>query len=186
VANAILITNKVENMRIGFTTDVRDFSSGVLKDFKYYTSSRNWASLNHVKHVIIASDKLPTMLNVQSSNAGFSIIDVHVKSTHNGADFRVEFIVFIFFSTHSDFVVRELSYLISFGHLGVRAAEVRRKFGYSDGDFLRSQDVSVYSMSKGSAVPIPTSSDGFSSPAIEDEIDKMNALAFALLELKDG
>lgn len=96
--------------------------------------------------------------------------------------FRRRFVV----STHSDFVVREISNLVALGSLGVEREPLLGAFGYTEHELLDEKAVAVYALRDGLALRVPVSAHGFQSGAIEDEIDQLNRLAFAILEAREA
>lgn len=85
-------------------------------------------------------------------------------------------------STHSDFFVRELSYLVCLGELQESSGGLASRYGYSSDQLLRAHDVSVAVFGSGAIRAGTVSSLGFGSDAIDREHESMNLLAQEILE----
>lgn len=80
----------------------------------------------------------------------------------------------ILISTHSDYVLRELSHLLMLGRGDKRARRLVKELDYPEDALLTPQDVGVYLFQEGTAKELPVSEDGFEVNTIEDEIARLN------------
>jgi len=81
----------------------------------------------------------------------------------------------VMISTHSDFVVRELSHLVMLGSAGEQGLEVARELGYDPDTLLTADKVGAWLFEAGTATRIPVDATGFGVRTIDDEITRMNA-----------
>jgi len=81
----------------------------------------------------------------------------------------------VMISTHSDFVVRELSHLVMMGSAGDAGLAVARELGYDADALLTVDKVGAWLFNEGTATRIPVDEAGFGVRTIDDEISRMNA-----------
>jgi hypothetical protein len=74
-------------------------------------------------------------------------------------------------STHSDYLIRELSHMIMLSKL---PAEGARDLGYDPECALDPEQVGVYLFNEHTAKPVPVDDTGFSVQTIDDAINTMN------------
>lgn len=81
----------------------------------------------------------------------------------------------VMISTHSDFVVRELSHLVMLGHAGDAGRSLAQELGYDHDALLTPDKVGAWLFNEGTAARIPVDGTGFGVRTIDDEISHMNA-----------
>lgn len=89
-------------------------------------------------------------------------------------------------STHSDFIIRELSHLVSLGEFGDKGRAVAEGLGYSETQLLKAERVGFYRFGSGTIESIPIGREGFGSATIDDEIDAINVVGQAVYRLALG
>lgn len=77
-------------------------------------------------------------------------------------------------STHSDFIVRELSQLVMLSDDKETARHAAETIGVSQESVLSPNQVAVYFVGDGEVKPVPVSMRGFGAETLEDEIARMN------------
>jgi energy-coupling factor transporter ATP-binding protein EcfA2 len=80
----------------------------------------------------------------------------------------------VIISTHSDYIVRELSNLVVLGAAGARADAVVRELGYDREWLLRPEQINVLLFRGGGVERVPVSDAGFEVQTIEDEIRRLD------------
>lgn len=80
----------------------------------------------------------------------------------------------ILISTHSDYLLRELSSLLMLGRPDERAKKLAHDLGYPDDALLKPEDVGIYLFQNGTATEVEVSVEGFEVKTIEDEISALN------------
>jgi hypothetical protein len=80
-------------------------------------------------------------------------------------------------STHSNYLMRELSNLLMLGQDTEAMKALRQKHGYEEAELLKPERLGVYLFQGNTAEPVPVDENGFSIETIDAEIDRMNAVA---------
>jgi hypothetical protein len=80
----------------------------------------------------------------------------------------------VIISTHSDYIVRELSNLVVLGAAGERADAVVRELGHDREWLLRPEQINVLLFRGGGVERVPVSDAGFEVQTIEDEIRRLD------------
>ncbi len=80
----------------------------------------------------------------------------------------------IILSTHSDFVVRELSQLVMLSSERKTVRDAAETIGVSQESALSADKLGVYIVGAGDVRPVPVSERGFGAETLEDEIVRVN------------
>lgn len=80
----------------------------------------------------------------------------------------------VLISTHSDYILRELSNLVTLGAAGADGKARAAKLGYPSDALLSPSDLGVYFFHDGTAERLPVGGDGFSVASIEAEIRSLD------------
>jgi hypothetical protein len=118
-----------------------------------------------------------------ASSDGFLVIDEPELNLHPDNQRRIARIlaeiaragVRVVISTHSDYVIRELSNLIALHPAD--AAALREKHGYSESETLDAASVGAYLFEQTSARPLDVAAAGIEVETIDNEINAMNRVA---------
>jgi hypothetical protein len=83
-------------------------------------------------------------------------------------------------STHSDYVVRELSNLVRLGARGEAGASLAQALGYDPKGLLRADEVGVWMLREGTAERVKVDEEGFTITTIDDAIEDQNRVTQAI------
>jgi hypothetical protein len=78
-------------------------------------------------------------------------------------------------STHSDYVIRELSNLVRLGEAGDAGRKLSEQRGYDPDALLRANEVAALFLRAGRLEELPVNANGFTVPSIDDAINDQNA-----------
>lgn len=126
-------------------------------------------------------------------------LNLHPKNQRKLARLLVDLTncgISVFITTHSDYIVREISNIVMLSQGGEKLKSISKKYGYSENTKINAEDVKVYTAKKGknlfpgelqqktcrTLVPVSVSKEkGIESSAFDDEIDEMNQIYDAII-----
>lgn len=178
----------------------RDVVGGILRwkdgDVAFSPSRSPEQSLDlHISASVVKSlTSLVFYFRYRAKKGDLIIIDEPELNLHPDSQRRIARVlahavnlgVRVMISTHSDYIVRELSNLVRLGAAGERGEAVRQELGYDQSWLLRPEQLGVYLFRDHTAHALPVDENGFEVTTIEDEIRQLDRetqkIAFALEE----
>ena len=126
-------------------------------------------------------------------------LNLHPKNQRKLARLLVDLTncgISVFITTHSDYIVREISNIIMLSQDGEKLKNIAKKYGYSEETKIKAEDVKIYTAKKEKNLfpgelrskvcrtlfPISVSNEkGIEDSAFDDEIDEMNQIYDAII-----
>jgi len=126
-------------------------------------------------------------------------LNLHPKNQRKLARLLVDLTncgISVFITTHSDYIVREISNIIMLSQDGEKLKNIAKKYGYSEETKIKAEDVKIYTAKKEKNLfpgelrskvcrtlfPISVSNEkGIEASAFDDEIDEMNQIYDAII-----
>ena len=126
-------------------------------------------------------------------------LNLHPKNQRKLAQLLIELTncgISVFITTHSDYIVREISNIVMLSMDGEKLSNIAKKYGYSEKTKIKAEDIKIYTAKKGknlfpgelkskicrTLVPISVSHEkGIENSAFDSEIDEMNQIYDAII-----